>query len=93
MSYQIYDVNGFASDLSTTLGLQEYTDWAETLNDPMLNSFIEEGTTETPALLAEVLDEYDPDDADVASVHENLINALRKCNGIAIISDGLNDDL
>ena len=94
MAYQLYDENGFVSDLATTKGLNDMLAYLKGLNIPGLNKLIQEGWDLIPEAILEEFEEYvDPPAGEVKDTIDALKKNLKKCIGIVIFSDGLNDGL
>jgi hypothetical protein len=94
MSYQLYDENGFVADLATTKGLNDMLAYLRGLDIPGLNKLIQEGWDLIPEAILEELEEYvDPPAGEIKDTLDILKKNLKKCVGIVIFSDGLNDGL
>jgi hypothetical protein len=93
MSYQVYDENGYVGDFASTKGLDEFMKWLSTTDDDELVVFSENSIYIFPMALKEVLEEYDPPAGDIKLTYDNFMELLPKCQGLVMISDGLNDDL
>lgn len=89
MTYALYDIKGYISDLGSTVGLRDF------------HKFIV-GLTGVPKTKAWLVSSYTNDvkgvikelrtvkfTADVLEVGNNLREILSKCNSVAIISDGV----
>lgn len=93
MSYQVYDENGYVGDFATTKGLDDFMKWLQSTEDDDLIDFAENAIYIVPEALAETLVQYQPPLGDIRKTYDNFLELLPKCEGIVMISDGLNDDL
>jgi len=92
MTYQLYDENGFIADVGTTKGLSDLWAYLRGLDVPDLDAFIENAWDLVPEAIAEAFEKLDPPVGDIKDTIDALIVSLYQAKGIAIISDGLNED-
>ncbi len=92
MGYYLYDEDGYVADVGTTKGLDDMFTYLRGLDLPGLDAFIENGWDLVPEALAEELEVLDPPAGEVKDTIDDLVVNLRKCKGMAIVSDGLNED-
>lgn len=95
MSYSLYDTKGYVDDLATTTGLRELAEFARANGDRHVIAFFDLGasliTDEfVSGLVALSKKKGDPL---VKNTLDDLIEAVGRCNLVAIISDGVNDNL
>ncbi len=93
MSYYVYDENGYVGDFATTKGLNDFMKWAESTEDGELVALAENAMYIFPMAIKESLEAFDPPLGEIKDTYDNFLELLPKCQGIVIISDGLNDDL
>lgn len=94
MAYQLYDENGYVDDLATTKGLNDMLAYLRGLDIPGLYKLIDEGWDLIPEAILEEFEEYvDPPIGEVKDTIDILKKNLKKCKGIVIFSDGLNEAL
>lgn len=93
MSYQVYDENGYVGDFATTKGMDDFMKWLSSTGDDDLEIFAETSIHIYPMAIKESLAAYDPPLGDIQETYDNFMELLPKCQGIVMISDGLNDDL
>jgi len=93
MSYQVYDEDGYKGDFATSKGGYDYLSYLRGLSIEEITHFLEEGYDTVPEAIYEAIRLVDPPDGLIKTTHENFLELLPKCNGIVIVSDGMNDDL
>lgn len=93
MSYQLYDVNGYVGDLATTSGLQELREFVEKTDNEVVFAFLRIGAGLMTKELIDGIKNLKPREANVRETVENLAKMIGSCRLIAIISDGLNEDM
>lgn len=93
MSYQVYDEFGFKGDFATNKGGYDYLSFLRGLQLADLEKFIEQGFDLVPEAILEVLQEVNPPAGLIEETHNNFMKLLSLCEGMVIVSDGLNDDL
>ena len=93
MSYQLYDENGYVDDLATTKGLNDMLSYLRGLDKPGLRKLLEEGWDLIPEAILEEFGDIDPPAGEIKDTIDKLKENLKKCVGIVIFSDGLNDGL
>jgi hypothetical protein len=93
MSYQVYDENGYVGDFATTKGFNDFMEWCKSTEDVELIQFAENGIYIFPEAIKESLEKYDPPLGDIRKTYDDFLALLPRCEGVVMISDGLNDDL
>ena len=90
MSYAIHDINGFIGDLATNSGLKALSDFIQEDGSDQIKELFEQGTIEASDELIDDLESLpEPDNADVADTLRNLIDLVKNCEDIVIISSGI----
>ncbi len=96
MSFSIYDVNGFVGDFATTTGLSELSRFIEEQEGQSMEDakgFLQMGGALITNDLIDGFRIAAPRKDTIRETVTNLVELLEKCDTVAIISDGLNDDL
>jgi hypothetical protein len=93
MSYQLYDEDGYIGDFATNKGAYDYLTYLKGLDNPDIERIVNHGVDVVPEAIVETLENIQVPDGPMEETHKNFIFMLKKCSGIAVISDGLNDDL
>jgi len=89
MGYYLYDAIGYVGDLASIAGLgQLYEYVAEASDVAAVRDFLDEGCAPITEELIDGFRSLRPEDPEVATVIDNLIQMLARCDTIAIISDG-----
>ena len=91
MAYQLYDENGYVDDLATTKGLNDLLAYLKSTDTPGLNQLIQEGWDLIPEAILEEMEDLEPPAGEVKDTLDQLKKNLKKCVGIVIFSDGLNE--
>ena len=93
MGYYLYDENGYVDDFATTKGASDLMAFLKGLEIPGLQKLVEEGWDLIPEAILEELEDVNPPAGEVKDTLDIFKKNLKKCKGIVIISDGLNDGL
>ena len=91
MSYSLYDIGGWVGDIATSKGLADLTERMK--KEKTVSSLFHFGWTSEPEKIAHALSKITVRKRDVKLTVDNLIDLLNKCKEVAVISDGLNDNL
>lgn len=88
MGYYLYDANGYVGDVASGGGLADLRNHVAGRKDAV-GQFFSEGHADPKKLLAGLEAVEKPEDHGVAKTLKNLIRLVKKCDEIAILTDGV----
>lgn len=90
MSYYVADARGHVADLAAGHALHAFYDWLLRQDDAKLVALAEKGFTTAPSVVAQLLRaRIKSASGYLAETIQVCVDALAKCDTIAIISDGV----
>ncbi len=89
MGYYLYDAIGYVGDLASISGLGQLHKYvAEASDAAAVRDFLDEGYSPITDELIDGFRILRPEDPEIATTIDNLVQMLARCDTIAIISDG-----
>jgi len=87
VSFQLYDANGYVSDLASNYGMAQLEGWSLQNPSKLLSEFLVLGYTKDPESLQKVIEVLldNPMPADIKTTLEHLKNNLKRVDTVAII--------
>lgn len=93
MGFYLYDEDGYVDDFATIKGANDLFTYLKGLDIPGLRKLVNDGWDVYPEALLEELEEVNPPAGEVKDTLDIFKENLKKCKGIVIISDQINEGI
>ena len=90
MGYSLFDSNGYIGDVGTTGGLQDLRKYCLSMKKHNVRLFLDKGAALITEVFMNEVKALRPRKKTIQTTAENLLVLLERCEGVAIISDGVN---